>query len=95
MTPDPVGTALGAAKAAGLVVNPLAGIAVIAGEKAVASDDNPCVAAIEGKAADGGTQPAAPSDGGGTVEEVTKGAEETIKGIGEGLNKGLKNLFGD
>ena len=94
VTPDPVGTALGAAKAAGVVVNPLVGLGVIVAEEAAGEEENPCVAALEGGSTavqvegDQQQQEQQPSTGQGTVEDAVKGATE-------GIEKGIKSLFGD
>lgn len=89
VTPDPVGTAVGAAKIAGLFLNPLtAGAALVL--EAETGDRNPCVAALE-----------APPEGqaetgvGGAVEKATEGAGQVLEGIGKGVEEGLKSLFGD
>lgn len=86
--PDPVGTAMGAAKVAGLLLNPLAAGAalVVEGES---SDQNPCVAALD-KAST-----AQPQSSGNVVEDTAKGVGEALEGVGEGITKGLKGLFGD
>ncbi len=57
--PDPLGTVLGAAKIAGMFINPLVAGAVIVLESE-ASDQNPCLAAIDPEAA--AKQRAAPGD---------------------------------
>ncbi|MCH8999587.1 MAG: AsmA family protein, partial [Proteobacteria bacterium] len=100
--PDPVGTALGVAKIAGLFINPLAAGAALALESATA-DQNPCVAALE-RPAQGASQGAAPAPAQGAsqpsqettvIEDAAKGVGDAIGGVGEGITKGLKSLFGD
>ncbi|MGF1610022.1 MAG: AsmA family protein [Kiloniellales bacterium] len=95
VSPDPVGTALGVAKAAGTVINPVAGLGVLIGSQVGGGgDQNPCVVAVDSGAAS--------SSQGSTIESITKGAgdaaegaagavEDAVKGVGEGL----KRLFGD
>ncbi len=89
VAPDPVGTAVGVAKIAGLFINPLtAGAMIIADSET--TDQNPCVAALERPApATGATQPKS------TVESVTEGVGGVLEGVGEGISKGLKSLFGN
>jgi uncharacterized protein involved in outer membrane biogenesis len=93
VVPDPVGTAVGAAKIAGMFINPLAAGALIVLESET-SDQNPCVAALAkaGTGAGGGEPQQADKS---TVEKATEGVTDTIEGVGEGLTKGLKSLFGD
>ncbi|MEE9210781.1 MAG: AsmA family protein [Kiloniellales bacterium] len=87
--PDPVGTAVGVAKIAGLFINPLAAGAMIIADSET-TDQNPCVAALERPApAPGATQPKS------TVESVTEGVGGVLEGVGEGISKGLKSLFGN
>ena len=89
--PDPVGTAVGVAKIAGLLINPLvAGAALIV--ESETADQNPCVAALD-QAGKGGT--AQPQPGGNIVEDAAKGVGEALEGVGEGISKGLKSLFGN
>lgn len=98
--PDPVGTAVGAAKIAGLFINPLAAGALIVGESET-SDQNPCVAALNQPAqASGGAQPTSTVDSvtegvGSAVEGAAEGVGDALEGVGEGISKGLKSLFGD
>jgi uncharacterized protein involved in outer membrane biogenesis len=93
--PDPVGTAVGAAKIAGLFINPLyAGAAIVADSST--TETNPCVAALNQPAqATGGAaaqpEPAAQAP----VESVTEGVGDVLKGVGEGIAEGLKGLFGN
>jgi hypothetical protein len=93
--PDPVGTAVGAAKIAGLFINPLyAGAAIVADSST--TETNPCVAALNQPAqATGGAaaqpEPAAQAP----VESVTEGVGGVLKGVGEGIAEGLKGLFGN
>ncbi len=92
--PDPVGTALGAAKIAGLFINPLAAGAAIVLETETA-DQNPCVAALERPAqapAQGASQPSQETT---VIEDAAKGVGGAIQGVGEGIAKGLKSLFGN
>ncbi len=100
--PDPVGTALGAAKIAGLFINPLGAGAALVLESGTA-DQNPCVAALE-RPAQGASQGAAqgasqPSQETTVIEDAAKGVGDAIEGvgegIGEGITKGLKSLFGN
>ncbi len=96
--PDPVGTALGAAKIAGLFINPLAAGAALVLESAP-TDQNPCVAALERPAqapAQGASQGASqPPQETTVIEDAAKGAGSAIEGVGEGITKGLKSLFGN
>jgi hypothetical protein len=107
VAPDPVGTAVGAAKIAGLFINPLAaGAALIVESETTAS--NPCVAALERPAQGSGATAAQPqpqpekspvksaTEGvGGVVEGAAEGVGEALEGVGEGISKGLKGLFGN
>ncbi|MHA1151209.1 MAG: AsmA family protein [Alphaproteobacteria bacterium] len=104
--PDPLGTAVGAAKVAGLFINPLAaGAALIVGSETTGR--NPCVAALDrpaqasGAAAD---QPQAepepePEPEKSPVESATEGVGGVVggalEGVGEGISEGLKSLFGN
>lgn len=95
-TPDPVGTALGAAKVVGMFVAPPLAIGSLIAEKSVSSGENPCVAALEAVAS--GQAPAKKStietvteDPGKALQDLGEGVGETLKGVGEGL----KNLFGN
>lgn len=109
--PDPVGTAVGAAKIAGLFINPLAaGAAIIA--QSETTEENPCVAALNQPAQASGATAAEPQPK-STVESATEGAggvvEGAAEGIGgvvggaaegvgsalEGVGEGLKSLFGN
>jgi uncharacterized protein involved in outer membrane biogenesis len=90
VAPDPVGTAVGAAKIAGLFINPLtAGAAIVL--ESEGADQNPCVAALE-RPAQSTSQPAQEKS---TVEEAAEGAKDVLEGVGEGISKGLKSLFGN
>ena len=85
--PDPLGTAVGVAKVAGILINPLvAGAALLLDSET--ADRNPCVAALEG--GQGAVQPQ-----GTIVDKATRGVTDTLKGVGEGVGEGLKKLFGD
>ena len=88
--PDPVGTALGAAKIAGLFINPLAAGAALVLESD-SGEQNPCLAALE-RPAQATSQPAREKS---TVEEAAEGMGKALEGIGEGITKGLKSLFGN
>ena len=96
-TPDPVGTALGAAKVVGMFVAPPLALSSLIAEQAVSnSGENACVAALE--AAAGGQAPEQKS----TVETVTEDPAKALENVGEGVGKtlegvgeGLKNLFGN
>jgi uncharacterized protein involved in outer membrane biogenesis len=96
-TPDPVGTALGAAKVVGMFVAPPLAIGSLIAEKSVSgSGENACVAALE--AAASGQAPEQKStldtvteDPGKVLEDIGEGVGEALKGVGEGL----KNLFGN
>ncbi len=84
--PDPLGTAVGAAKVAGILFNPLvAGAALLLDSES--SDQNLCVAALG--------QDQGATGQGGVVDKATGGVTDTLKGVGEGLDKGLKSLLGD
>ncbi len=96
--PDPVGTAVGVAKIAGMFINPLAAGAALVMESE-ASDQNPCVAALDQPAqapaqapAQGTTQPSQEKS---PIEDAAKGVGDALEGVGEGITKGLKGLFGD
>jgi hypothetical protein len=96
--PDPVGTAVGAAKIAGLFINPLYAAGAIIADTAT-TEENPCVAALN--------QPAQPAQATGAaaaqpapeapspVESVTEGVGSVLEGVGEGIAEGLKGLFGN
>jgi uncharacterized protein involved in outer membrane biogenesis len=96
-TPDPVGTALGAAKVVGMFVAPPLAIGSLIAEQSVSgSGENACVAALE--AAASGQAPEQKStldtvteDPGKVLEDIGEGVGEALKGVGEGL----KNLFGN
>lgn len=93
--PDPVGTAVGAAKVAGLFINPLAVGAILIGESQTA-DQNPCVAALNKSAqapAAAPQQAAQPS--GNIVEDTAKDAADALDSVGKGIAEGLKSLFGN
>lgn len=91
VAPDPVGTAVGAVKIAGLFLNPLtAGAVLVLDQKT--GGRNPCVAALEGASrAPTGSSGAVT----GTVGHAAEGAGQVLKGIGEGVGGGLKSLFGN
>jgi hypothetical protein len=96
--PDPIGTAVGVAKIAGLFINPLAAGAVLVLDSETA-DQNPCVAALE-RPAQGASQGAAqgasaPSQETSVIEDAAKDVGDAIEGVGEGIAKGLKSLFGN
>jgi hypothetical protein len=105
--PDPVGTAVGAAKIAGLFINPLYAGAVIIADTAT-TEENPCVAALNQPAPASGGAAAQPqpepeksavesvTEGvGGVVGGAVEGVGGALEGVGEGISKGLKSLFGD
>ncbi len=85
--PDPLGTAVGVAKVAGILINPLVAGATLLLDTQTA-DSNPCVAALED--GQGEVQPQ-----GTIVDKTVRGVTDTLEGVGEGLSKGLKSLFGD
>ena len=88
--PDPVGTAVGAAKIAGIFINPVGAGAALVG-RSETSGTNPCVAALDNPAqasGDGSTQPQPENS---AVDSATGGVNKAIEGIGEGL----KSLFGN
>ena len=85
--PDPLGTAVGVAKVAGIFLNPLVAGATLLLDTQTA-ERNPCVAALDG--GQGAAQPQ-----GTILDKATTGVTDTLKGVGEGVGKGLKNLFGD
>lgn len=89
VVPDPVGTAFGAAKIAGLFINPLAAGALIIMESEL-SDQNPCVAAIEGKATSRDAPPSAAPKTQGQPSE-----KSVLEDLEEGVSRGLKDLFND
>jgi len=96
-TPDPVGTALGAAKVVGMFVVPPLAIGSLIAEKSVSGGgENACVAALE--AAASGQVPEEKS----TLDSVTEGSGEALESVGEGVGdalegvgEGLKSLFGN
>lgn len=88
---DPLGAATGVVKVAGILFNPLvAGASLLLDPND--ADSNPCVAALKkGRGAAG-------SDGqpqGTIVDKATSGVTDTLESVGEGVDKGLKSLFGD
>ncbi len=88
--PDPVGTAVGAAKIAGIFINPVgAGAALVA--RSETSGTNPCVAALENPAQASGDGSAQSQPEKSAVESATGGVSKAIEGVGEGL----KSLFGN
>jgi len=93
--PDPVGTAVGVAKIAGLFINPLyAGAAIIA--DTATTEENPCVAALNQPApatVDAAAQPAPEAQS--PVEGITEGVGGVLEGVGKGIAEGLKGLFGN
>ncbi len=91
---DPVGTVVGAAKVAGVFINPLtAGAALIL--ESESGGENPCVAALEQSARPPAQSAARPAEKATAIEGVAKGAADTLEGVGEGITKGLKSLFGN
>ena len=105
VTPDPMGTALSAAKAVGTVANPLAALGALAGQQALsggsAEEANPCLAALNQSAgaAPAGEQPAAEQPAAepsaSPVEDAAKGAGDAVKGVTDEVGKKLKGLFGN
>lgn len=105
--PDPLGTAVGAAKIAGMFLNPLVAGAVIVLDSEM-TDQNPCVAAIE-KPGAGSQKKEAPSsaeraieetggalknageEAGKTLKDAGTGAGEALKDAGEGAGEALKD----
>jgi len=88
--PDPVGTAVGAAKIAGIFINPVgAGAALVA--QSGTSGANPCVTALDSPAQASGDGSAQPQPEKSTVDSVTESMGSAIEGVGEGL----KSLFGN
>jgi len=85
--PDPLGTAVGAAKVAGILFNPLVAGAALLLDSGTANQ-NPCLAAIDK------SQGAAETPG-TVLDKATSGVTDTLEDVGEGLDKGLKSLFGD
>ena len=107
VAPDPLGTALGVAKTAGLVINPVAGLGVLIGERVLSSGDdgNACAAALadaSGQQNEGGIVEGAGEAVEGVaegaadvVEGAAEGAADAVEGAVEGIEEGLKSLFGD
>jgi uncharacterized protein involved in outer membrane biogenesis len=96
VTPDPVGTAIGAAKVVGMFVVPPVAIGSLIAEKAVQEGGkNPCVAALEavasGKASEKSTLETVTEEPGKALENVGEGVGKALEGVGEGL----KNLLGN
>jgi hypothetical protein len=91
-TPDPVGTALGAAKVVGMFVAPPLALSSLIAEKSVSDGgENACVAALEA-AASGQAQ-----EQKSTLDTVTEDPEKALEDVGktlEGVGEGLKNLGG-
>ena len=99
--PDPLGTAVGVAKIAGLFINPLAAGALIILDTAT-TEENPCVATLAQPAQASGGTAAPPQPEKSAVESATEGAggvvEGAAEGVGsvlEGVGEGLKSLFGN
>ena len=93
VAPDPLGTALGVAKTAGMVINPVAGLAVLIGDRLageISGDENPCLVAL-GEVKQSGAPAAKP----GVVEGAAEGAAGAVEDAVEGVTEGLKSLFGD
>ncbi len=97
VTPDTMGTAVGIAKAAGVWINPVVGLAVLIGNRVTggsAADRNPCVAALEEAA-----QNKVSGEGSGSLaedaEDAAKGAAGAVGDAVKGLTDGVKSLFGD
>ena len=102
VAPDPVGTAIGLAKTAGLVLVPPVGIATLIGEQVVSSGENPCVAAVDKAEKDpsllGGAEQAVEGAAEGAakaVEGAAEGAAGAVEGAVEGIGEGIKNRLGD
>ncbi len=87
--PDPVGTAVGAAKIAGMFINPLAAGAALIADSGT-TNENPCVAALDNPAQASGDGAAQAQPEKSSVESATEGVGSAIEGVGEGL----KSLFG-
>ncbi len=90
--PDPLGTAVGAARVAGLFINPLTVGAAIVLESET-TEKNPCVAALERPAK--GSSSSQPKRETTVIEDTAKGVGDALEGVGQGIGKGLKSLFGD
>ena len=102
VAPDPLGTALGVAKTAGMVINPVAGLGVLIGNQLASSDEakgaGACAAALAevpkqqstGGGVEGAAQGAA-EGAAGAVEGAAEGAADAV----EGAVEGIKSLFGD
>ena len=98
VVPDPVGTAVGAAKIAGMFINPLvAGAAILLDSNS--ADENACVAALQQPAPEPSGAAPAQEDTSvveDAVEEVTdqlEGVTDSVEDVGEGITRGLKSLF--
>jgi AsmA family protein len=94
--PDPLGTAVGAAKIAGMFLNPLVAGAVIVLDSEM-TDQNPCVAALE-KPGAGTKKKVAPSSAeraieetGGALKNAGEEAGKTLKDAGKGAGEALKD----
>jgi uncharacterized protein involved in outer membrane biogenesis len=93
-SPNALGLATGVAKLAGTIVMPLPAIAGMIGDSSLSgSEQSACLSAIEaaGSAPDTGAEQTDKS----AVEKATEGVGGAIEGVGEGISKGLKSLFGD
>jgi len=109
VAPDLAGTALGIAKTAGVVVNPVAGVSALMGSDAVESsgEDTACSAAVEQVQSGGGGVEEILSDPGSALDSVLGGGASgdgsTESGSGdsgsgnpvEDATKKLKGLFGN
>jgi uncharacterized protein involved in outer membrane biogenesis len=108
VAPDPMGTAMSAAKVVGSVANPLAALGALAGQQAISgatSEEaaNPCLAALSGTAsapaAQGATEEPAQGAAGqpatSPIEDTAKGAGDAVKGVTDEVGKTLKGLFGN
>lgn len=102
VAPDPLGTALGVAKTAGMVINPVAGLGVLIGEQMAGSDERKgagaCAAAlVEAPKRQGGAGAVegAAQGAAGAVEGAVEGVADDAGKAVEGAVEGIKSLFGD
>lgn len=92
VAPDPAGTALGLAKAAGRVVFPPAGLAAIISDRAADDSGNACLAVMQEVQSKGG--PAAFFEGlGQAADELMKDAGDAATGAGEAIQDGAKDAL--
>jgi uncharacterized protein involved in outer membrane biogenesis len=94
VTPDLAGTALKAAQAGGIILNPVAGVAAVLGSSAVSGpEETACSVAVEQVQSEGGTS--FTEDPVKSIGEALKGGAETGGDAVKGAADKLKSLFGN